>query len=72
MTKKKRWSDLSDRQRAAVVALGTVQIALFGAAANDLRRRPADQVNGDKRLWALACLVNFFGPLAYFRWGRKR
>jgi hypothetical protein len=29
-------------------------------------------VNGSKRLWALIIAINFFGPIAYFRWGRRR
>lgn len=68
----KHWSDLSSRQRALIVAGGAVQLALLGAALADLRRRPADQINGSKRLWTAASFVNFVGPLAYFRFGRRR
>jgi len=28
-------------------------------------------VNGPKPLWAAAIAVNFVGPLAYLRWGRR-
>jgi hypothetical protein len=70
--KKKRWSDLSDRQRVAAVAAGVVQVSLLIAALRDLWRRPADEINGSKLLWLPLCFVNFFGPLAYFRFGRKR
>ncbi len=70
--KKQRWGDLPAGRRAAIVAAGTVQLALFAAAQRDLRRRPARKVNGDKRLWAAACFVNFVGPMAYFVFGRKR
>ena len=69
---KKRWSDLSQRQQSAIGVLGLVQISLLVAALTDLWRRPADQVNGSKLLWTPLCFVNFFGPLAYFRFGRKR
>jgi hypothetical protein len=71
-SKKKRWEDLSDGQRAGVAVVGVVQVALLVAALRDLWRRPADQVNGSKLLWLPLCFVNFFGPLAYFRFGRKR
>jgi hypothetical protein len=35
------------------------------------RRRPSEQVRGSKKLWAVAALVNFVGPLAYFAFGRR-
>jgi hypothetical protein len=70
--KKKRWEDLSDGQRAGVVTVGALQVGLLVAALSDLWRRPADQVNGSKLLWLPLCFVNVFGPLAYFRFGRKR
>jgi hypothetical protein len=69
---KKSWSDLSDRQRSAIGVAGVVQVGLLFTALRDLWRRPADQINGSKLLWAPLCFVNFFGPLAYFRFGRKR
>jgi hypothetical protein len=69
---KKRWSDLSGGQRAAIIAAGTVQVSLLVAALTDLWRRPADQINGSKLAWLPLCFVNFFGPLAYLRFGRKR
>jgi Phospholipase_D-nuclease N-terminal len=49
-----------------------VQVGLLVRALWDLWRRPADQINGSKLLWAPLCFVNFIGPLAYFRWGRRR
>jgi Phospholipase_D-nuclease N-terminal len=48
------------------------QTLLAAAALLDLRRRPSEQVRGSKRLWAVATLVNFVGPLAYFAFGRRR
>jgi hypothetical protein len=71
-SKKKSWSDLSGRQQSAIGVAGVVQVALLVAALTDLWRRPADQVNGSKWAWAPLCFVNFVGPLAYFRFGRKR
>jgi hypothetical protein len=68
---KKRWGDLSPRQRSAVAAAGTVQVALLVAALADLWRRPADELRGSRALWTAVCFVNFVGPLAYFRFGRR-
>jgi hypothetical protein len=70
--RKQRWSDLSSRQQRAIIAAGVVQNGLLVAALIDLRRRPAEQVNGNKRLWAAVSFVNFVGPIAYFAFGRKR
>jgi hypothetical protein len=69
---KKRWRDLSQRQRAVTVAAGAVQVALLVAALADLRRRPADQLRGRKPMWTAVSFVNFVGPLAYFGFGRRR
>ncbi|UGS38114.1 PLD nuclease N-terminal domain-containing protein [Capillimicrobium parvum] len=69
---KQRWSDLSPGRRTGILAAGVVQIALLVAALVDLRRRPADEVNGDKRLWAALSFVNYVGPIAYFAFGRRR
>ena len=68
----RRWSDLSPAQRAGVVALGTLQVSLATRAWWQLARTPADRVNGAKPLWAAVIAVNFVGPLAWFRWGRRR
>jgi hypothetical protein len=69
---KRRLSDLSTAERAAVGAAGAVQIGLAAAALRDLRRRPARKIRGDKRLWVAASFVNYVGPVAYFTYGRKR
>jgi hypothetical protein len=43
---RKRWSDLSRRQQAIIVAAGFVQELLSAATLLDLRRRPSTQVRG--------------------------
>ena len=68
----RRWADLSPAQRAGVVALGTVQVSLATRAWWQLARTPANRVNGYKALWAAVIAVNVVGPLAWFRWGRRR
>jgi hypothetical protein len=59
-------------QRRGIVLSGLVQFALLAAALLDIRRRPADEINGSKLLWTGLAFVNFVGPIAYFIFGRKR
>ena len=69
----KQWQDLTDRQkRGIVLLLGALQITLLAAALIDIRRRPADAINGSKRLWTAVVFINGIGPIAYFVFGRKR
>lgn len=63
--------ELSIQKRVGIVLLGTLQFGLLIAAERDIQRRPPDQINGAKGKWRLLCLINFVGPLSYFRWGRK-
>lgn len=67
---KRRFSDLSPRNQKLIIALGSVQVALNLAAQVDISRRPASQLRGSKTKWRLVSLINIFGPLTYFRWGR--
>jgi hypothetical protein len=69
---RRRWRDLSPWQRAAVLVLGSVQLALAVAAWTDLARRRPAEVAGRKGVWAAVIAVNWVGPLAWFRWGRRR
>ncbi len=69
---KKQWKDLSPGQQWGIVLSGAVQLALLIAALLDIYRRPAEEIRGSKRLWALVSFVNFIGPLAYFLFGRRR
>ncbi|MBW8767675.1 MAG: PLDc N-terminal domain-containing protein [Geodermatophilales bacterium] len=68
---RRRWADLTGSQKALVVALGSVQLSLAAAAWVDLAARPRTRVNGRKAVWAAVIAVNWIGPLAYFRWGRR-
>lgn len=71
MSKHKRWQDMTHSQKIGIILMSLLQFALLGAALRDIRRRPAEQINGSKQLWTLAVFVNFVGPLAYFIFGRK-
>jgi hypothetical protein len=68
----RRWQDLTPRQRAGLVAAGAVQLALAATAWSDLARRRPAEVAGRKGVWAVVIAVNWIGPLAYLRWGRRR
>jgi hypothetical protein len=69
---KKRWTEASMPQRAAIMGAGAVPLALLGPALSDLAQRPSAEVNGSKRVWAAVSFVNFVGPLAYFAFARRR
>ena len=68
---RRRWADLTSRQQAVILTLASVQVLLAAMAWTDLARRPAESVDGSKARWALVIAINFFGPLVYFRWGRR-
>ena len=72
MVANKRWSELSSGKRTGIVLSGAVQVALWIAALVDIRRRPQEEIRGDKRLWTVAAFVNFVGPVSYFLFGRRR
>ncbi|WP_203568167.1 DUF5652 family protein [Aestuariimicrobium ganziense] len=69
-----RWSDLHPRIRRILLALGAADVVLRIVALVDLARRPAEQVNGRKSLWALSLSVaNSLGivPICYLTRGRR-
>jgi hypothetical protein len=68
------WSGLSSRRRKLIIAAAVAETALKAAVLIDLRRRPASQVRGSRRLWAASMVVNSAGliPLSYFAFGRRR
>ena len=68
----KRWRDLTPGQRWAFMAMSAVEVGLAAVAWNDLAHRPQEAVKGRKPLWALAIAVNFAGPIAYLRYGRRK
>ena len=72
MAAKKKWSDYSKRSRALIVAVGVVEVGLLVAALIDIRRRPADQIEGSKRMWTGLVFIDIAGPIAYFVFGRRR
>lgn len=69
---KKGWHELTTGQRVAAMVMTSIQISLAVSAWYDLARRPAGEVNGPKKLWAVVIAVNYVGPIAYFVKGRHR
>jgi hypothetical protein len=68
----RRWAELSDRQRALLLAAASAELSLKIAALIDIKRQPADRIRGPKALWRAAMAVNLLGPVSYFAIGRKR
>jgi hypothetical protein len=68
---KKKWSDLTPPQKAAVSIGGVLESVITVAALRDLRTRPASGVRGPKVAWLVSFVVQPFGPLAYFAVGRR-
>ena len=68
---KRPWSELTRPQQTAVVVLGIVEVALTTVAMIDLVRRPSALVRGPKLAWAVGCVVQPVGPIAYLALGRK-
>jgi hypothetical protein len=74
MTARKRWSDLSERDRRLLRAAAVAEGILKVAALTDIKRRPASQIRGPKWLWAtVLAVVSSAGivPVSYFVFGRR-
>jgi len=71
----KRWSELSQGQRRAILAAAAVDGVLKIAALLDMRKRRASEIRGPKWLWASSvAVVGSAGilPLSYFLFGRRK
>ena len=71
MKQKKRWEDLTPRQRAVIVAGGAVEVVITTVAFVDLARRPEAAGARAKRRWLMGFVVQPFGPIAYLAFGRR-
>ncbi|MDQ2877090.1 MAG: hypothetical protein M3Y33_20710 [Actinomycetota bacterium] len=70
-----RRKDLSPRGRRLLMAAAAVEAGLKAAALIDIKRRPASEIRGPKRVWVpVVAIVNSAGliPLSYFAFGRRR
>ena len=72
---RRRWSDLSERTRRLLITAAVADCALRVTALIDIKRRPASQTRGQKRVWAAAvAIISSAGvlPISYFVFGRRR
>jgi hypothetical protein len=75
MATRKQWSDLSPRTRRLLSVTTVIEGILKLAVLIDIKRRPASQIRGPKRLWATAvAVVSSAGvlPISYFVFGRRQ
>ena len=72
MGRNKRWSDMSRGRQMVTIVVAVIQVGLQAWALWDIARRPDAEINGSRKAWVAASFVNFAGPIAYFRFGRKR
>lgn len=70
-TKKKKWSELSPKTRAAIFAGAVAEVVVTSVALRDLVRRPAALVRGPKPLWGAALFVQPVGSPLYLLVGRR-
>ena len=70
--RKKNWNELPAAAKAGIGLLAVVQLTLAVAALRDIRHRPAEELNGSKRLWTVVSCISILGPIAYFLFGRKK
>jgi hypothetical protein len=68
----KKWDDLTDRQKTALLVGISIELSLTATALVDLARRPQELVRGRKSLWLLGCFVQPVGPIAYLTIGVRR
>lgn len=69
---KMTWSDLSATQQRLVYVAAAVEVVLTATVLFDLARRPGSAVHGSRLAWAVSCVVQPVGPLAYLAYGRIR
>jgi hypothetical protein len=69
---RRRWADMSSLQKAGNILMAVAEIATVAMALLDIRRRPASEINGSKRVWSMTALIQPIGPVIYFIFGRKR
>jgi hypothetical protein len=62
----------SSPAQARAFGQGIVNLALVIWAVRDIRRRGADEIKGNRKIWQLAAFAPPIGPIAYFLFGRKR
>ncbi len=63
--------NVSNARRVMAVIQFMIQTGLLLAALADITRRPAEEINGDKRRWFAFLFTPYIGPIGYLMFGRK-
>ncbi|MDR6436959.1 hypothetical protein J2790_002102 [Paenarthrobacter nicotinovorans] len=63
---------MSKGQRISLVVSGALNLALLVAAQRSIAKTPDSMIRGKKVLWRAVSFVNFFGPVSYFLFGKRR
>jgi hypothetical protein len=71
MLRKRRYSDIGDAGKAAVLVITAISLVIIGTAERDIGRRDEDEVRGSRTVWRLVSL-NALGAIAYLGFGRRR
>jgi hypothetical protein len=58
-------------KRIALVALVLAEVGLAALTWRDIRRRPAEEIRGSKRLWRIISTINPGNSVAYWLVGRR-
>ena len=69
--KRKRWQDLTQKQRIAIVIMSVFQVGLLVAALVDIHQHSDQELTASKRAWTAIAFINYVGPITYFLLGRK-
>ena len=60
----RKWSDLSKRSQRLIIVAGAAEASLKAAALIDIKRRPAGEIRGPKRVWVpVVAIVNSAGVI---------
>lgn len=58
--------------KSVLAAIGAAHLGIVAWTWRDIRRQPAEQIRGSKRLWRLLSAVNTGGSVTYWLIGRRR
>ena len=69
---RRNWKEMSPVQKVGNVLMAAVELVLVTLALWDISHRPDNEINGKKRNWVMASLIQPVGPIIYFMFGRKK
>ena len=58
--------------KLVLTAIAAAHLGVTTLTWRDLRRRPAEQVRGNKKFWQVASALNTSGSVGYWLIGRRR